>query len=155
MNAPVTEMTGDTTLMIRRTFKADLATLWTALTDPAAWLHWFGGGHATPESATADLRPGGAWKLDLRGNDSGNRFSVAGEFVTVEPKTRVSFTWAWSFGDGAASRVTYILSPDSNDRTTLTLTHERFENADTRDQHGRGWNASLEQLDDYLAREGG
>ena len=40
MNAPVTEMKDPTALMIRRTFDADRAMLWKALTDPKAWMQW-------------------------------------------------------------------------------------------------------------------
>ena len=79
MNAPVTEMQGDTALMIRRTFDADIQTLWKALTDPKAWLHWFGANVATPQRTGADLRVGGAWYIEMTGNESGDPHSVRGE----------------------------------------------------------------------------
>ena len=150
MNAPITEMTGETALMLRRTFNADLSTLWPALTDPKAWLGWFGGGHATPIESAADLRPGGAWFVEFRGNESGNIFRVSGEFVSIEPETGLSFTWGWSFGEGHVSQVSYRLSPVGDDRTTLTLNHERLPTSEARDQHGRGWTASIDRLDTYL-----
>ena len=46
--------------------------------------------------------------------------------------------------------VTYALSAHG-DSTTLTLTHERFANADARDGHNRGWSATLDTLEQYLA----
>ena len=55
MNAPTTEFKDDTALMIRRTFKADIQTLWKALTDPKALMQWMGAHVATPVRAEADL----------------------------------------------------------------------------------------------------
>jgi len=98
MNAPVTTMTGETSLMIRRTFEADMQTLWTALTDAGAWLEWFGADIARPASTEADLRPGGRWSIEMKGRESGDDYSVGGEFVEIDAPSRVSFTWAWGLG---------------------------------------------------------
>ena len=148
MSAPIVDKPDQATLMIRRSFDADMATLWQALTDPQAWLHWFGGGHAAPIAASADLRPGGAWRIEMR-------HIVEGEYLEVEAPHRVSFTWAWYTTPGRVSRVTYTLTPGQRDgQTPLTLRHERFFDADARDNHGRGWTHSLERLAAWLG-EGG
>ena len=151
MNAPVTEMQGDTALMIRRTFDADIQTLWKALTDPKAWLHWFGANVATPQRTGADLRVGGAWYIEMTGNESGDPHSVRGEFTEIDAPNRVSFTWAWYSKPEAVSQVTYALKDLGGGRTSLTLTHERFASVELRDGHGRGWNGSMDNLAAYLA----
>ncbi|MEO1493623.1 MAG: SRPBCC domain-containing protein [Pseudomonadota bacterium] len=153
MNAPVPEMTGPTSLMIRRTFEADIETLFQALTDPKAWLSWFGGGKATPINATADLVVGGDWRIDLRGGD-GTAFGVFGAFTEIDAPNTVSFTWAWTGTPERVSQVTYRLSAVDADRTTLTLTHDRFFDSDARDGHAGGWSATLELLESYLETEG-
>lgn len=154
MNAPMTDMTGPTSLMIRRTFDASIETLFRALTDPQAWMQWFGGGKATPIGSAADLTVGGAWHINLRGGD-GNEFSVLGEFTEIDEPNAVSFTWAWSGTPEKISHVTYRLSPADGGGTTLTLTHERFADTDARNGHAAGWSATLELLVAYLSREGG
>ena len=115
MNVPVIERPDSTTLIIRRRFEADMATLWAALTDPEAWMHWFGGGQARPITTSADLRPGGAWRIEMRGEDSADRYIVSGEFIEIEAPQRVSFTWAWYTTPDRISHVTYALSPGERD----------------------------------------
>ncbi|MEM9059357.1 MAG: SRPBCC domain-containing protein [Pseudomonadota bacterium] len=151
MNAPVTELNDPTALMIRRTFDADMRTLWAALTDPKAWMQWMGAKMATPKRCEADLRVGGAWLIEMRGNETGDDHNVKGEFVEVDEPTRVSFTWAWYSQPDAVSLVTYALSDAGNGKTTLTLSHERFASTEARDGHSMGWNASLDTLETYLS----
>ena len=146
----VTEPMGDTALMIRRTFQADIQTVWKALTDPNAWMHWFGAKMAKANHTEADLRVGGKWAIEMTGLESGESHNVKGEFVEVDEPNRVSFTWAWYSTPDRVSLVTYALT-DHGDSTTLTLTHERFADLEARDGHNRGWTASLENLEAYLS----
>ncbi len=152
MNAPLVEKPTATSLMIRRVFDADQATLWRALTDPAAWMEWFGAGHATPTKTHADLTPGGAWRIEMRGNESGNQIVLNGNFVEVDEPNSVSFTWRWEAEPGRGdSLVTYNLSPGATrGQTSLLLTHERLPDESVRDSHAMGWSGTLEQLAGYL-----
>lgn len=152
MTEHLTEIPDATSLTIRRVFAADIATLWQALTDPEAWMHWFGGGHARPISTNADLRPGGAWRIEMRGEDSADRHIVSGEFLEVHAPTRVTFTWAWYTTPERISRVSYRLLPgETEGRTVLVLTHDRFFDAAARDGHNRGWGHALDRLADWIA----
>ncbi len=150
MNAPMVTKPDDTSLMIRRTFDVDAMTFRTALTDPKAWMQWFGGGVATPVRAEADLKVGGAWLIESRGNETGTPHNVGGEFVEVDPPKRVSFTWAWYSTPGKVSQVTYAVSATEDGKATLTLTHQRLADTEARDNHGRGWTATLERLAAHL-----
>lgn len=153
MNAPMLEKPDATSLMIRRTFAADIETLWDALTDPKAWMQWFGGGHATPVDTSADLRVGGAWRIEMRGNESGNQIVLIGEYVEISRPDRLVFTWAWGSAPEKVSRVTYELSPgDTPDETKLLLTHDRLANSEMRDSHAMGWSATLELLAAMFAK---
>jgi len=148
----VTDPMDDTSLMIRRTFKADIQTVWKALTDPQAWMHWFGAGKVSPNHTSADLRPGGKWEIKMTGNETGDPHNVSGEFVEVDEPTFVSFTWAWYTTPENVSLVSYRLKADG-DSTTLTLTHERFASVEARNGHNTGWTASMETLEAYLATQ--
>ena len=153
MNAPMLEKPDATSLMIRRTFAADIETLWDALTDPKAWMQWFGGGHATPVETSADLRVGGAWRIEMRGNESGNQIVLIGEYVEISRPDRLVFTWAWGSAPDKVSRVTYELSPgDAPDESKLLLTHDRLADSDMRDSHAMGWSATLELLAAMFAK---
>ena len=151
MNAPATEMKDDTTLMIRRTFKADIRTLWNALTDPKAQMQWMGAKMATPQRAEADLRVGGKWFIEMKGNETGNPHNVRGEYVEIDAPNRIKFTWSWYSDETPPTMVTYALKDRGDGTTSLTLTHERFAKTDTRDGHAMGWNGSFDTLDAMLA----
>jgi uncharacterized protein YndB with AHSA1/START domain len=152
MNMPVTSRpTDDTTLMIRRSYDADAATLFRALTDPEALKEWFGPGTAKVHHASSDLRVGGKWAIEMTGDNCEEHY-ISGEYVEIDAPRKVVFTWAWRSTPDRVSQVTYALSPASEGRTTLTLTHERLHNAEIRDKHVFGWNGSLDKLTPWLAR---
>ncbi|HUS53872.1 MAG TPA: SRPBCC domain-containing protein [Thermohalobaculum sp.] len=152
MNMPATNgTTDDTTLMIRRSYDADAATLFRALTDPEAIKEWFGPGVAKVRHASSDLRVGGKWAIEMIG-DNCEEHNVSGEYVEIDAPRKVVFTWAWRSTPDKVSQVTYALSPAGEGRTNLTLTHERLANAEVRDKHGYGWNGALDKLAPWLAR---
>lgn len=151
MQAPSTETPNDTTLMIRRAFKADIETLWTALTRPEAWMKWMGANMATPQHAEADLRVGGAWRIEMTGNTTGDPHNVQGEFLEIDQPNRIRFTWAWASNVTESTEVTYALKDLGDGTTSLTLTHTRFAGTEMRDGHAMGWNGSLDTLETLLA----
>lgn len=153
MNKESSAFEGDTTLVIRRSFDAEIETLFRALTDPAALMEWFGPGTAKVHHAESDLRVGGKWAIEMIG-DNCEECNVSGEYVELDAPRKVVFTWAWRSTPDQVSQVTYALSPAGKGRTTLTLTHERLANAEVRDKHAFGWNGSLDNLAPWLAGSG-
>lgn len=145
-----TTMPDDTTLMIRRTFDADMKTLFAALTDPAAIGEWFCPGTFRVARAEGDLRVGGSWVIEMI-SPEGNARNVGGEYLAIDPPNSVSFTWAWQNEPAEVSHVEYRLSP-ADAGTTLTLIHTRLPSVESRDMHGTGWNAALDKLIPFLAR---
>lgn len=150
MNAPTPEMTGETSLMIRRVFKAGIERVFDALTRPEALAEWMGAKMARPAEVTVDLQIGGKYAIRMIDSD-GNEHNVGGEYLEIDRPNRVSFTWAWASTPDRISRVEYALRASGDGETTLTLTHERLFDQDARDRHGKGWTASLDSLDAHLA----
>ena len=150
MNAPVTEMKDATTLMIRRTYDADVETLFDALTGAEGITGWFGPGTFKVTNCESDVRVGGKWFIEML-NAEGNTHNVGGEYVAVDAPNSVVFTWAWKWEPDEVSQVTYRLSPAEDGKTTLTLIHERLPSENSRDLHGQGWNGALDNLGPWLA----
>lgn len=148
MSTPVKD---DTTLVIRRSYDANVDTLFHALTNPEALKAWFGPGSAKVHHAESDLRVGGKWAIEMIG-DNCEEHNVSGEYVEIDAPRRVVFTWAWRSTPDRVSQVTYALTPAGDGKTTLTLTHERLANAEIRDKREFGWNGSLDKLKPWLAR---
>jgi uncharacterized protein YndB with AHSA1/START domain len=117
--------------------------VWRALTDPAALAAWFWPQRFAPTAET-DLRVGGRYRID--GPAVG--MAVSGEYVTVEPPSKLVFTWAWD-GEDAGTLVTIELTPTAAG-TELLLRHERFADTVERDNHATGWEDCLDRLPEWL-----
>ncbi len=132
-------------LRITRTLPAPVDRVWRAFTDPVRLAAWF-----WPERVGAvadiDLRAGGRFRIDARAAG----FAVTGEYRTVTPPTLLIFTWQWD-GEPEITLVTLELAP-ADTQTTLTLTHERFADPATRDEHRQGWSDCLDRLPAALTR---
>jgi uncharacterized protein YndB with AHSA1/START domain len=119
----------------RRSYHADQADLWDALTNADRVPRWF-----LPVSG--DLRVGGRYQL--QGNAGG---------VVERCKQPESFTVTWEFG-GMLSWLEVTLKPDG-DRTSLELAHEEPVDPDRWAQFGPsavgvGWDLSLMSLGRHL-----
>ncbi|WP_270934684.1 SRPBCC family protein [Falsiroseomonas oryzae] len=138
MNVTVPSLT-----LVRR-IKAPVSRVWAAWTTPALMMLWFGPHHTRAEEAEADLRHGGRFRVVLR-EDNGARHEATGLYAEIEPERRLVFSWNWVSTPERVSRVTVELRAIA-EGTEVTLTHDRFADADTATRHRRGWTESLERL---------
>lgn len=143
MSAPATATIPSLTLV--RRIKAAPAKVFAAWTRAETIALWFGPHHTRVEHAEVDARVGGRFLIRLV-EENGERHGVSGTYVEVEPERRLQFTWAWVSMPERESRVTVAFRPIP-EGTEVTLTHDRFADADTATRHRRGWTESLERLD--------
>jgi uncharacterized protein YndB with AHSA1/START domain len=138
-------------------------TVFAFFTDPMKMVQWMG------VEATLDPRPGGMFRMAFRPLDAMADFlgptangpdpmlqllgpsrlnAVRGEFVEVEPHTRIVFTWGYERELFAmppqATAVEVTLTPEGKD-TVLRLVHRRLPTAATA-FHRAGWNHYLPRL---------
>jgi uncharacterized protein YndB with AHSA1/START domain len=129
------------TSVVEREIRIEAApeTVFPFFTDPERMVRWLG------LDATLDPRPGGVFRLNTIGD-----YFVEGEYVAVEPHSRIVFSWGYRDVPGArtdllppgASTVEVELVPDE-EATTVHLTHR--VPARTAEFHASGW-------DNYLGR---
>jgi uncharacterized protein YndB with AHSA1/START domain len=123
---------------VHRTIKARPATVFSFFTDRDRWLSWQG------VTAEIDARPGGVFRMNVRGDSW-----ASGSFVAVEPYRRLVFTWGWEGADSpvppGSSMVEITLEPDGEDGTRLTLIHTGLP-LPAIDMHCDGWNHYLDRL---------
>ena len=136
-------MTVPSLTLVRR-LKAPPARVWAAWTEPAQLAQWFGPHHTRVESAEAALCIGGAMRVVLV-EDQGARHEIRATYAEIEPERRLVLHWSWASAPERVSRVTVVLRPVP-EGTEVTLTHDRFADADTATRHRRGWTESLERL---------
>jgi uncharacterized protein YndB with AHSA1/START domain len=107
-----------------------------ALTDARLYERWMGPGGAKVTVEVMEPTQGGrlAFTTVLRGGD---RVSLEGEYLEVDPPRRLVHTWRM-VGDDEVTTVTFTLS-EHPAGTRLLLTHEGFRERESRDQHEDGW----------------
>lgn len=139
----------DLTLTVERTIKAPPEDVFNA------WLN--------PEMLRRFMMPAAGMSVPRASNDpeEGGRFEVvmlagekeiphAGTYREINPHDRIVFTWESPFSVDD-STVTLTFAP-ADEGTFVTLTHVRFSDAETRDNHKGGWVGILELLDATLAK---
>jgi uncharacterized protein YndB with AHSA1/START domain len=144
--------TDDTTsLQIRRIYKAPVAAVYAAFTDPEQMKHWMGPSDAFGESeVTMDVRVGGRYRIVMHAPD-GEVNRVGGVFREIVPNKKLVYTWAWESTPERESLVTLEFKPSGED-TELVLAHQRFADTQARDKHQQGWHGCLDRLGRFLAR---
>jgi uncharacterized protein YndB with AHSA1/START domain len=121
-------------------------TVFEFFTDPEKMVVWKG------RDADLDPRPGGMYRVEMA-----DRIVARGEYVEVDPPSRVVFTWGWEQASGAkavppgSSRVEVTLDPDG-DGTLVRLRHLDLPE-EARELHGQGWDVYLARLE--VAAAGG
>jgi len=136
-------------LVLKRRIKAAPEKVYEAWTRPEQMTRWWGvTENPKPPVAETDLRVGGRFRVQFW-DPKNEHHSVSGTYREVVPNRKLSFSWAWQSTPERESLVTIDLNP-VNDGTMLTLTHEQFYDEKARDDHGRGWNLSLDRLEAFL-----
>ena len=100
-----------TSLQIRRIYKASVAAVYAAWTDPAQMKQWMGPSDDFGESeVTMDVRVGGRYRIVMHAPD-GEVHRVGGVFREIVPDKKLSYTWAWESTPERESLVTVEFRP--------------------------------------------
>lgn len=143
--------TAKPSLIIKRKFRAPPQNIFSAWTEPAKLVHWFGPAETMAGSVSAemDVRVGGRFRVSFRTAD-GEYHEVGGVYREVVPNQKLVFSWAWHSTPERESLVTVSMKADA-EGTLLTLHHEKFFDQAARDGHERGWTGTLDKLETFLA----
>lgn len=141
-----TELAGDRTVTVRRVLPASREEIWTLWTTPERMPEWILDGG----SARLDLRVGGRYDLDM--HYKGKSYPHHGEYLEIDPPSKLVFTWVSEGTQWKTSIVTIELADRDGD-TELTLTHEGLPVESASDHEG-GWKEILGWLDTMLSQGG-
>ena len=138
-------------LEIVRILPAPPADVFAAWTDPASLAVWMRPSTVHLSEATLDLRVGGRFRIVMHNPAPSRPVVHEGEYLVIEPPTRLVFTWSSVNTNDQPTRVTVALAPYGRDATRLTLTHEALPDADAFGKHERGWETIVTKLAERLA----
>ncbi|HEX6921673.1 MAG TPA: SRPBCC domain-containing protein [Actinomycetes bacterium] len=120
------------------------------LTEPVELAKWWGPrGFTTPE-AELDLRVGGNYRFSMQPPD-GDPFHLAGEFLQIDPPSRLVYTFRWEepTPDDRETVVTLSLDP-VGDATELSLSQGLFATEERVALHRSGWTDSFDKLREVI-----
>ena len=143
----------DRTLVISRLLDAPRPVVFAAWTDAGQLARWWGPRGFTIVSCAADVRVGGAWRVETR-SPEGSAHNAGGVYRGVDPPERLVFTMAWDgTEDGAPRRQTEVVVgfAEEGQRTRITFRQAVFSSLAARDAHDQGWSSAFELLAEYLA----
>jgi uncharacterized protein YndB with AHSA1/START domain len=134
---------------LERTFAATPEEVFDAWTSPVVLGRWWAAAPTwTSPGCEVDLRVGGRYVLRML-DDDGELHVVGGEYREVTRPRRLVFTWCWQREGGPhpghVSLVTVEFHSDG-DGTTVVLEHSGLASQESREGHGEGWRACLDNL---------
>ena len=137
-------------LNLQRHYPVAPEKVWRAWTDAEAVKRWWGPGPGEPVSlAELDVRVGGRFRIVFGGPD-GKMHECAGVYKEVVPNRKLVFTWHWPNSTPERVSVVTIVFKEVNGETDLLFKHEELFDEKARDDHKRGWSASLDKLADFF-----
>ncbi len=162
--------TAERQYLLKREFDAPRNLVYAAWTDPRHLARWWGPHGMTNPVCQVDLRPGGAYRIEMLSSD-GKRYPLKGVIEEIVPARRLVMTMdteehppEWhreldahrrGVGAGKSPRVvTTVLFDEESGRTRITM-KQVFESDTDRDAFLAmgsvdGWSQSFERLDALL-----
>lgn len=146
---------GELSLTVVRTIAAPVGEVFEAWTDPALIARWLTPVFCRIVEAAADPRPGGAFRMVIRG-PFGGRHVITGEYREVVPNARLVQTWVLEGYGSPAGRYPTLLTVDFRalgpDSTELTIRQEGLRTPRDLAGNRTGWRMCLGKLEKLLRR---
>ena len=130
------------TLVVRRQLPVPRERVFAAWLDPATLSQFMCPGAVAEARVEVDARIGGRFRIVMR-KPQGD-VEHRGEYLVIEPPSRLSFTWISVHTENRASVVTIELV-ETGGGTELILTHRRLPPTQV-DGHTQGWTDILRKL---------
>ena len=140
-------------LVITRVFDAPRELVFKAWTDPRHLMHWMGPRGFKSTVERSELRPGGAYRIHMRGPQDDDHWTQ-GIFREIDEPERLVMAGSWADAEGKPTSPETLLTltfEDYEGKTRMTLHQAVFESMTARDAHRGGWNSSFDRLAEYLA----
>ncbi len=131
--------------------RAHRAVVFDACTEPGQLAKWWGPRGFTSPSIELDLRVGGSYRIAMQPPDS-ELFYLVGEYVDIEPPSRLAYTFRWEEPDPEDQETVVTLTfREHGESTKLTLDQGPFATEGRYDLHHAGWSDGLERLEVALS----
>jgi len=135
-----------TELVVRRLIPVPREEVFAAWLDPSSLAQWMRPGDMKDAEVQVDPRVGGKFRIVMIHGGGGEEHR--GEYLVIEPPSRLSFTWISAHTDLLPTVVT-IEFLEKGGSTELILTHRGLPEAQV-EAHRNGWTSIVAKLDAAL-----
>ncbi|HTB64051.1 MAG TPA: SRPBCC domain-containing protein [Opitutales bacterium] len=134
-------------LQVRRHIKASRTRVFDAWTKPELMSQWLNACGGQVLSIQNTLRVGGEYSFRTSKPEMGE-MAVKGIYKEITPPERLVFTWSYDSAKISMKEETLVTVEltEKDGGTEVCLTHERFPDAESCDQHQQGWGRILDQM---------
>jgi len=138
----------DLTVTVGKTINAPIEKVFDAWLDPETLSQFILPMPGMPQPQTeTDVRVSGNFTIIMQVGD--DKIPHTGEYLEISRPDKLVFTWKSPFSiDG--STVTLIFRDLGGNKTSVDLTHIKFNDEESRSDHEGGWGNILECLNDML-----
>lgn len=160
-------MTDTKDVQIERTFAAPIDLIWAMWTEPDHFANWYGPMGAKIPMAKMEVQVGGRRHIAMEMETPGGLMQMyfAGEYLEIDPKTRLVYTESMADADGNAMTAEQMGMPagspmetsvvveleDLGDSTKMVMTHVGVP-ADS--PGGQGWAMAIDKMEARIAELG-
>jgi uncharacterized protein YndB with AHSA1/START domain len=131
-------------LVLSRLFRAPISQVFAAWSSPEALAHWWGPKDFTLPICELDFRPGGAYRMVMRGPD-GTDYPFHGQFREIVPNQRIVFAALLDHAPGAEI-LTSVYFVGEDGATLVTVCQQTPSQKEAAKGQRQGWSESLEKL---------
>ncbi|MDH3731905.1 MAG: SRPBCC domain-containing protein [Gemmatimonadota bacterium] len=136
-----------TSLSITKVIPAGRDAVFRAWTDPEEMRKWSCPEGAEVAGLTVDLRVGGAFRIEMKGED-GSEYTAFGTYREIDAPNRLVYTWDWEQPDHAVGEtVVTVTFNDLGESTEIVLEHDLFPAVEAVEGHRQGWTSALAQFE--------
>jgi uncharacterized protein YndB with AHSA1/START domain len=134
-------------------FNAPRDIVWKAWTDPEQLKEWSAPNGFTLPISEGDLRPGGAWRAQMR-KDDGTELDLGGVYREIAAPERLVFTHVWMDENGKPGPETLVTVTftDRGGKTEMNFRQSGFDSVESRDGHSEGWTECFDKLAELLKK---
>ena len=144
-------MSAELILEFSRIVEASPQRVFEAMTDPEQVAQWWGPEGFTCPEVILDAKVGGAYRIAMQPPE-GELFHLAGEYLEVQPPTRLAYTFRWEPPDPDDRETVVRLVLHARDGATeVALIQGAFATRVRRELHRTGWTDTFVRLASHLA----
>lgn len=141
---------GTLALHLERVVDAPRAVVFRMHSEPELFARWWGPRGFTVASVEADVRVGGAYRIEMQPPE-GDAFFLSGEFIDVEAPARLSYTFRYEEPDPDDRENVVVFSLDDlGAATAVSVDQSPFATEARLALHRQGWTDTLERLADAV-----